>query len=104
MVTPPRVTLLHYITQLLYRTVSIWALGPRFARLVAQRSALMGASLFSIQRFQGGLRLWLRRPESWVESEQDTQRLLNQVSHSFGSGVGGGVNPSSYLPTSSSKF
>ena len=63
MVTPPRVTLLHYITQLLYRTVSVWALGPRFARLVAQRLLLWARPLFSIQRFQGGLRLWLRRPE-----------------------------------------
>ena len=43
--------------------VSIWALGPRFARLVAQRLLLWARPLFSIQRFQGGLRLWLRRPE-----------------------------------------
>ena len=43
--------------------VCVWALGPRCARLVAQRLLLWARPLSSIQRFQGGLRLWLRRPE-----------------------------------------
>ena len=77
---------------------------PRFARLCRAASALMGASLVFNPAFSGRSSPWLRRPEKVVESEQDTQRLLNQVSHSLGGGVGCGVNPSSYLPTSSSSF
>ena len=59
---------------------------PRFARLCRAASAL-GASLVFNPAFSGRSSPLASPPwESWVESEQDTQRLLNQVSHSFGSG------------------
>ena len=63
MVTPYRVRCSVIDNEVYIAPVSVWALGPRFARLVAQRLLLWARPLFSIQRFQGGLRLWLRRPE-----------------------------------------